>query len=124
MAVPVVVTGADVFAFVGAGGTYDDTPANGTPSAWALIVAAAVNQGIASAIGRGDDYDDDIGTDAMAEVRAAAHVAGNDLWTRREAPFGLAGYSDTDAGVRVARDWITGIAPVLERYRDVSQGIG
>lgn len=122
MAVPVVLTGADVFAYVGAEGTYDaSSPDVGTPSWWADTVAAAVNAGASARLDLGDTWDADLGADALAEITAAALVAAGDTTKRRDTAFGLGGF---DGSQRVARDIIAAMGPTLDRYRSLTGGIG
>lgn len=122
MAVPEIVTGADVFAYVGATGTYDaTTPDVGTPSWWADTVAAGVNAGTAARLDLGDAWDDVLSSDAFAEIQVAALVAAGDASKRRETAFGLGGF---DGSQRVARDIVAAMGPTIDRYRSLTGGIG
>jgi hypothetical protein len=51
-------------------------------------------------------------------------TAAADLYHRRQAPLGISSALDL-AGVplRVTRDWLAGVTPALDRYRDHRQGL-
>jgi hypothetical protein len=115
-----IVTADELQAFVGA-------PA---ASEWITAAAAAANSAVLGYLGR--DYDDgqlpaeDPPLPALpAEIHAATLVAAADIFHRRQAPLGISSALDL-AGVplRVQRDWIAGVMPQLDRYRDLRQGIG
>jgi len=57
------------------------------------------------------------------ELVVAARAAGVEAYKRREAVFGLTGYVDLQgAAIRLARDYLEGVAPLIARYATV--GIG
>lgn len=103
------VTGAAILAQAG----------NTAPAAadveWADACASAVSAGI------------DLRLDGMlvleplpSELTWAALVAGVEAYKRREATFGLTGYVDLQgAAIRVARDYLESIAPIVARYATV-----
>lgn len=109
------VTGAQILAFVGAGaGSVDEQE-------WAGACAAAVESAIIERLG-GAVIADPSG--ALDELSAAARIAGAEAYKRKEATFGLAGYADLQgAAIRVARDYMYGVQPLIDRYRIVG-GIG
>jgi len=92
-------------------------------SAWAAACAAAVNAGIDVRL-RGVPYltppvDPPVPLDPAAypELTFAAQVAGAEAYKRREAVYGLTGYVDLEgAAIRVARDYLEGVAPIIARY--------
>lgn len=100
--------------------TYVGSDAEGfTPSEadedWADIAAAAVDAAITTALEDPDLSDSD---QLVAELTWAAIVAAGEAYKRRDAPFGVTGYEDAQgAAVRVARDYLTTIGPILDRYR-------
>jgi hypothetical protein len=52
-----------------------------------------------------------------AELTWAALTAGVEAYKRREAIFGITGYVDMQgAALRVARDYLEAVAPIVERY--------
>jgi hypothetical protein len=83
--------------------------------AWADECAKGVSAGIDNYLGVQPDI---LPAGMYEEVRANALTAGGDAYRRRDAPFGMAGYSDV-SGVseRVARDYIEGIKPQLDRWK-------
>jgi hypothetical protein len=55
-----------------------------------------------------------------AELTWAALMAGVEAYKRREATFGLTGYVDLQgAAIRVARDYLESIGPIIARYATV-----
>ena len=105
------VTGAQILAFVGV-----DTPA-AQDTQWADAVAAAVDSGITIRLNGATVVDD-------SELTAVALLAGAEAYKRREATFGLTGYADLEGNaIRVARDYLAGIAPMIDRYSN-GPGIG
>ena len=55
-----------------------------------------------------------------AELAGRALGAGVERYKRREATFGLTGYVDLQgAAIRVARDYLEAIAPIIARYATV-----
>jgi hypothetical protein len=87
---------------------------------WALMLSNAINGAIAAYLG-----DVALGPTAQDEIYAAAHRAFGYAWKYREAPFGEAQWLDEQGGaVRLARDWIEPIKPILNRWRDAAVMIG
>lgn len=87
---------------------------------WAISLAAAINGGIGAYLG-----DVAIGPTGQDEIEAAALRAFGYAWKYREAPFGEAQWLDEQGGaIRLAKDWLDPIKPILNRYRDVAQLIG
>lgn len=97
-------------------------PADAESTAWAEACAAAVNAGIDRRMtgvlavnppGEPDPAD-------YPELTYAATIAGAEAYKRREAVYGLTGYVDLEgAAIRVARDYLEGIAPIIARYATV-----
>jgi hypothetical protein len=86
-------------------------------TAWAGECARAVNAAIDAYLGV---VPDPIPQAMYDEVRGNALTAGGDAYRRRDAPFGMAGYSDVSGiSERVARDYINGILPQLDRWRTI-----
>lgn len=84
---------------------------------WAATVAAAISAGFDHRL---SDADVD-GTEP--ELVAAALTAAGDAYKRRETPFGVTGYADLQgAAIRVARDPLEAVEPILRRY--ATPGIG
>lgn len=109
------VTGAAVLSFVGV-----KTP-GADETEWATLVADAVSQGIDIKLNGAALIN---APEAYPELRTAALIGGAEAYKRREATFGLTGYADLEgAAIRVARDYLAGIAPLIERY-NAGPGIG
>jgi hypothetical protein len=90
-------------------------------SQWADACALAVSHGIDRMLGT---QPDPLPVGLYDEVVANALTAGGDAYRRRDAPFGLSSYSDVSGlATRVARDYLEGIRPQLERWRSVADGI-
>jgi len=107
------VTGAAILAALGVA-----TP-DATDSAWADACAAAVNAGIDARMA-GVPVIDPPDPGAYPELTWAATIAGAEAYKRREAVYGLTGYVDLEgAAIRVARDYLEGIAPIIARYATV-----
>lgn len=114
-----IVTAAEVAAHVG-----------GDPAdPWVISSAAAANGAVLRYLGR--EYEDGAGPPhdppylpLPEEVHAATMTAAADLYHRRQAPLGISSALDL-AGVplRVTRDWLAGVTPALDRYRDHRQGL-
>ena len=84
---------------------------------WADECASAVSHGIDNYLGV---QPDPLPVGMYEEVRANALTAGGDAYRRRDAPFGMAGYSDVSGiSERVARDYLNGIYPQLDRWRSI-----
>jgi len=87
---------------------------------WADMLAPAINSAVVAYLG-----DVILDVDAQVEVDAASHRAFGYGWKYREAPFGEAQWLDEQGGaVRLARDWIEPIKPILDRWRDPTGMIG
>jgi hypothetical protein len=116
MALTVWVTGSAILAHVGnANPTAGDT-------AWATACAQAVSAGINRQLGAAADPLPD---GALAELTPAALVAGTEAYKRREAPWGITGYTDLQGGaVRVSRDWLAAIGPQVNRYASLAERFG
>jgi hypothetical protein len=85
-------------------------------STWAELCAAAVNAGMARRLA---DAELVIPIDPAlyAELHYAAIVAGAEAYKRREAAFGVTGYSDLQGiAIRVARDYLESVSPIIARY--------
>jgi hypothetical protein len=108
------VTGAEILAAVGA------SPAAAGDAEWADACAAAVNAGIDHRLAGMVAVDPPLPPEAYAEVTYAATIAGAEAYKRREAVYGLTGYVDLEgAAVRVARDYLAGVDPILARYATI-----
>jgi hypothetical protein len=113
------VTGPEILLQSGA---YAD-PLAATPadSLWAELCAGAVSAGIDARL-LGSTWASPLIAPAALppELRWAALGAGVEAYKRREATFGLTGYVDLQgAAIRVARDYLEGIAPIIARYATV-----
>ena len=87
-------------------------------SEWADACAAAVSAGLDSRLDGATWPTPPIEPPELpAELIWAALTAGVEAYKRREATFGLTGYVDLQgAAIRVARDYLEAIAPIVERY--------
>jgi hypothetical protein len=107
------VTGAEILAQAG---NRAPTPAD---SEWADAVAAAVSAGFDHRLD-GAVY---VSPPPPPELTVAALSAGVEAYKRKEAPFGLTGYVDLQgAAVRVARDYLDAVQPILARYATFGLG--
>lgn len=107
------VTAADILAYVGV-----LTPST-VETEWAEKCAKAVNDGITARLNGAA-----VTTPPPPELVTAAIMAGGEAYKRREAPFGVTGFSDVEgAAIRVARDYLDGIKPIVDRY-GAGPGIG
>jgi hypothetical protein len=94
---------------------------------WAELCAGAVNAGVAVRLADAPlitplepAHYGDPPAPVYIELRWAALTAGTEAYKRREAVFGLTGYVDMQgAAIRVARDYLEGIAPIIARYATV-----
>lgn len=112
---PTYVTGAEVLTFVGVAAPEADE------TAWAGLCAGAVQAAIDTKMGATVVVDP---SNAFSELRVAARIAASEAYKRKEATFGLTGYADLQgAAVRVARDYMDGVNPLIGRYR-TDFGIG
>jgi hypothetical protein len=108
----VFVTGEDILAYAGV-----KTPTEQETS-WAEACARAVNAGI------GVRLNGAVITDPPPpELATAAIMAGGETYKRREAPFGVTSFSDGDGAIRLSRDYLEAIKPMIDRY-SVGPGIG
>jgi hypothetical protein len=88
-------------------------------STWAELCASAVNAGIGRRL---EDVVlvfpiEPVGSTMYAELRYAAVLAGAEAYKRREAAFGVTGYSDLQGiAIRVARDYLETVSPIIARY--------
>jgi len=93
-----------------------------TPSeaetAWATACANAVNDGVMMRLNGAIIIDP-----PPAELQQAATYAGGEAYKRREAPFGVTSFSDVEGAVRLARDYLDGVKPIIDRYGN-GPGIG
>lgn len=109
------VTGAEVLTFVGA------SAPNADETAWAGACAAAIEAAILWRLGGAVIVDP---SDARNEIIVAARIAAGECYKRKEAIFGVTGFSDLQGNaVRVARDYMDGVRPIVDRYR-IYTGIG
>ena len=112
-----LVTGSDILTHVG---VKVPTPEQ---TLWAQTVADAVNAGIETYL-NGAAALPPIGPLMAAELKFAALTAGAEGFKRQEAVFGLTGYADMEGNaIRVARDYLEGVKPLLQRYT-LGPGIG
>ena len=112
---PLALTGASIISFVGVKVPSPDE------IAWADACASAVLAGITTRLNGA--VIDDISI-ANEELNVAALIAGAECYKRREATFGITGYADMEgAAIRVARDYLAGVAPMIDRYGN-GPGIG
>lgn len=110
------VTGAQVLAFFGIVGP------DAGETEWANACAAAVDAAIVSRLGVGVVIPDP--SLALDELTVAARLAAAEAFKRKEATFGVTGYSDLQgAAIRVARDYMDGVYPLVNRWRVIG-GIG
>ena len=110
------VTGAAILAALGVA-----TP-DATDTAWSEACAAAVSAGIDARMAGAGVTDPPTALDPAAypELTWSATIAGAEAYKRREAIYGLTGYVDLEgAAIRVARDYLEGIAPIVARYATV-----
>lgn len=109
------VTAAQVLAFVGASSPSPDE------TEWATACAAAVESAITERLNGAEIVDP---SPALDELAVAARLAAAEAYKRKEATFGVTGYADLQgAAIRVARDYMDGVRPIIDRYRIVG-GIG
>jgi len=108
------VTGDQILGAVGV-----TLPADAESKAWADACAAAVSAGIDARLVAlpVDPPAPPLDPGAYPELTFAATVAGAEAYKRREAVYGLTGYVDLEgAAIRVARDYLEGVAPIIARY--------
>lgn len=103
------VTGAEILEHAGVSNPAPED------SAWADACADAVNGGFAWRL-EGATFINPPG-ELAPELVTAARGCGVETYKRKEAPFGLTGYVDLQgAAVRIARDPLEAVGPILERY--------
>lgn len=100
------VTGSQVLAFVG------NVAPDATETTWADAVASAVDSATTTMLNGSIPS-----SAAITEIEVAALIASAEAYKRREAIFGLTGYADMEGqAVRVARDYMDGVRPLIMRY--------
>jgi hypothetical protein len=105
-----LLTGAEILAFVG-----NTSPAQGDID-WADAVARAIESGILTRL-NGNVWDEVLPDVMYDELRASALIAGAEGYKRKEATFGVTGYADLEGNaIRVAKDYLEGIRPMIDRY--------
>lgn len=89
--------------------------------AWAQLVIAAASAGVTTALNRGADPAlEPAGT---VELVLALRIAAAEAYKRREAPFAVLPFADLSGGaVRLARDYLDGVRPIIQRYNRVAIG--
>lgn len=107
-----LVTADDVIAYVGV-----KTPSQAETD-WATACAAAVDEGIVVRLNGAALADP-----PPSELHLAAVMAAGEAYKRREVPFGVAGWNDQEGAIRLARDYLEGVKPQLDRY-GAGPGIG
>ena len=109
------VTGAEVLAFVGA------SAPTSIETEWAEACANAVESDISVRLAGAVIEEPSGAHDALC---VAARLAAAETYKRKEATFGVTGFSDLQGtAVRVARDYMDSVYPIINRYRIVA-GIG
>jgi hypothetical protein len=109
------LTGAHVITFVGVKNPTQDQ------IDWADAVAKAVLSGANVRLNGAIIASP---SEAEDELNVAILLAAAEAYKRREATFGLTGYSDLEGNaIRVARDYLNGVAPLIDRYGN-GPGIG
>lgn len=110
------VSGEQILAHAGVTGT--PSPAD---VEWSDACAAAVSAGIDARLVGSVWVDPPVEPPVLpAELIVAARGAGVEAYKRREAVFGITGYVDlAGAAVRVSRDYIAAIEPIIARYATV-----
>ena len=102
------LTAEQVLSFVGVKVPDDDE------TAWATMVAKALVAGLTQRLNGAVIAD---GSAAEDELNVALMIGGAEGYKRREATFGLTGYADLEGNaIRVARDYLDGVRPLIERY--------
>jgi len=108
------VTPEDVIAYVGV-----KTPSQADTD-WATLVASAVDSGITVRLNGAVIIDP---SPAMDELHLAATFAAGEAYKRREVAFGGTGFADIEAASALARDYLSAVAPQIDRYGN-GPGIG
>lgn len=106
------VTGPELLTFVGSSNP------SAADSEWADVCAAAINDAIRYYL----DYPDPDYGIGNEELIGAARLAASEMYRRRDAPFGTTGFTDLQTGglIRLARDYLEGVKPVLFRYKSIA----
>jgi hypothetical protein len=106
------VTASEILVQAGA-----PTPPSVPDTEWAEVCAEAVSTGLDARLS-------DVEVDPLnAELHWVALESGVEAYKRREAVFGVTGYSDLQGvAIRVARDYLDSYAPIITRY--TTPGIG
>ncbi len=116
----ILITGAELLTYVKAPAptVADQTRAD--------EVAAAINAAVTRRLDWSDERVLAGPTPAeLDELTEAALIAGAELWARRAATFGVTGYADVDgAAIRVGRDPLGAVAPMIDRHKDPSGAFG
>jgi hypothetical protein len=87
-------------------------PASQPDVDWASACAGAVDAGLNLRLEGWEPFDP-----LNAELHWVAVGAGVESYKRREAVFGVTGYSDLQGvAIRVARDYLDAYAPIIARY--------
>jgi hypothetical protein len=107
-----LVTAEDVIAYVGVKNPGD------FETAWAGKCADAVESGIYIRLNGALITDP-----PPSELHLAATMAAGEAYKRREVPFGVTGYNDTEGAIRLARDYLEQVRPQIDRYGN-GPGIG
>jgi hypothetical protein len=102
-------------------GFTDPAAASSADAAWAGECAAAVNAGLDRRLDGSSWVAPLIEPEVLpAELVLAARYAGVETYKRREAAFGLTGFVDLQgAAIRIARDYLEAVAPIIARYATV-----
>lgn len=88
-------------------------PASQPDIDWATICASAVSDGLDKKLVDATPTPDP----TTSELRWLALGAGVEAYKRREAVFGVTGYSDLQGiAIRVARDYLDAYQPIIARY--------
>lgn len=107
------ITGTQILLYVGV-----KSP-NEVETAWAEYVADAINEGIVVRLNGAE-----ITNPPPAELITAAIMAAAEAYKRREAPFGGTAFAaDDQTAIRLARDYLHAVAPMIDRYGN-GPGIG
>jgi hypothetical protein len=99
-------------------GAATDPPSAPAPDReWAELCASAISAGLD---GRLEGVEPPLDPASAPELAWSALLAGVEAYKRREAAFGLTGYVDLQgAAIRVARDYLESVAPIIARYATV-----
>lgn len=106
------VTADEILTYVGV-----KTPSDPETN-WASLCADAVNDGIAVRLNGAV-----ISDPPPQELHTVAIMAGGEAYKRREVPFGVAAFNEMEGAVKLARDYLDGVKPQIDRYGN-GPGIG